>query len=74
MSKVGVSIVAALVGLAVGVFAGYLLFSRSTPEPSAAAARPFYYRLNDSMIVRHTISVSENKLGHRVDTVAIESR
>jgi hypothetical protein len=74
MSKPGLSILSMLIGLAAGILVGYLIFTHSAPEPPAPDAQHFYYRLNDSMIARHTISVSESLLGHDVDTVAIELR
>ncbi len=74
MSKLGLSILSMLIGFVAGILVGYVIFTHSAPEPSAPDAQHFYYRLNDSMIARHTICVSESLLDHNVDTVAIELR
>jgi hypothetical protein len=74
MSKLGVSILSMIVGLAIGVLVGRTLFKDSPPKSWAPDTQHYYYHLNDSMAVRHTISISEGRLVHKVDTVAVESR
>ena len=71
MNKLAVAIAGMLVGLIVGVLIGYALFEHGAPTPTASDTRHFYYRLNDSVITRHTISHSGNRLNHIVDTLTI---
>jgi hypothetical protein len=74
MNKYALAVLGTLIGLALGILVGYGLFAQATPKPFPSAPQHYYYRLNDSMVIRHTISVSDSGLNHRVDTVAVETR
>ena len=74
MNKFGLMVLGTLIGLVVGVVLGYALFTEKTPKQSLPEAQHYYYRLNDSTMVRHTISVSDSGLDHRIDTPAVEQR
>lgn len=78
MSKLGLSLVSMLIGLTVGLFLGHALFTKSAETPPLLPAPPgnqeFYYRLNDSMMARHTISVSDSGPSHSIDTVEIQTK
>jgi len=74
MNKPGVAVLSMLIGLVSGILVGYGLFTDKTPRPSLPDPQHYYYRLNDSTLVRHTISVSDSGLNHTVDTLAVESR
>ncbi len=80
MGKTGLSFLFLLVGLVAGILVGDLIFRGNAPEPGAPVARQqtvphvdhFYYRLNDSMMARHTVGVSDSGLYHTIDTIAIQ--
>jgi hypothetical protein len=74
MNKYGIAVLGTLIGVAVGILVGYGLFANSTPKPFPSQPQHYYYRLNDSTVVRHTISVTDSGLHHKVDTVAVEVR
>jgi hypothetical protein len=74
MNKPGLAILSMLIGLVAGILVGYMLFAAKTPKPSLPEPQHYYYRLSDSTMVRHTISVSDSGLNHNVDTVTVESR
>ena len=74
MNKYAIAILGTLIGLALGIIVGYGLFANAIPKPFPSAPQHYYYRLNDSMVIRHTISVTDSGLNHKIDTVAVEAR
>ncbi len=76
MNRLGLPLLSALIGLAVGIVAGYALFTEKTarPAPAAPEVQQYYYRLSDSTITRHTISVTDSGLSHTIDTLAVGRR
>ncbi len=74
MTKPVVSIVSLAVGAVIGFLAANALQSRRAPEHPTGDAQHFYYRLNDTTIVRHTISGRGPGLSHVVDTIALQPR
>jgi hypothetical protein len=74
MSKLALSLLSLLCGLAVGVLLGYALFSHRAPLVSSPNAEHFFYQLSDSTIARHTVSVSNGRLEHTVDTLTVHTR
>jgi hypothetical protein len=74
MNKYSLAVLGTLIGLAVGILVGYGLFAHTAPKSLPSEPQHYYYRLNDSMVIRHTISVSDSGLHHQVDTVAVETR
>ncbi len=80
MSKSALSLVYIAVGVVIGLLAGYFIFKENPPEPVATVAQQrlashvdqFYYRLNDSMMSRHTVGVSDSGLYHTIDTLAVQ--
>jgi hypothetical protein len=74
MDKTGLVILSLLIGLVAGILIGYGLFTDRSTKPVHADPQHYYYRMNDSTVVRHTISVSDSGLSHTVDTLAVEPR
>jgi len=74
MNRLALAILGTLIGLVVGILLGYGLFANKTPKSSTPEVQHYYYRMNDSTMVRHTISVSDSGLSHKVDTIAVEQR
>jgi hypothetical protein len=74
MNKLAVAVLSTLIGLVVGILVGYGLFGGKTSNRSVPDPQHYFYRLNDSLIVRHTISVSDSGLDHKIDTVVVEPR
>ncbi len=66
-------IVLSIASLAIGFGLGYLAGFSSSRQPAARPAelRSFYYRLNDSTVVRHTIRGSADSLQHGIDTIPL---
>ncbi len=74
MNKLGLVVLGTLLGLVFGIMIGYAIFTEKSPKPLPPEAQHYYYRLSDSTMVRHTISVSDSGLNHTVDTLAVEQR
>lgn len=74
MGKPLISIVSLTLGLASGVYLGATFFPRTEPAPAPSLAKQFYYRLTDSTIVQHTVSLSGGEVHHVLDTVALTPR
>ena len=74
MGKPLISIASLTLGLAAGVFLGATFFPRAEPGPAPAQAKQFFYRLTDSTIVRHTVSLSGGEVQHTLDTIAVTLR
>ena len=74
MGKPLISIASLMLGLAGGVFLGATFFSRAEPGPAPTQAKQFYYRLTDSTVVRHTVSLSGGDVQHTIDTIAVVPR
>jgi hypothetical protein len=74
MNKGGLAVLSLLIGLVAGILVGYGLFAGNAPKPARPEAQHYYYRMNDSTVVRHTISVSDSGLSHEVDTLMVERR
>ncbi len=74
MNKFGLAVLGALIGLVAGIVIGYALFTEKAPKATASDVQHYYYRVGDSTVVRHTISVSDSGLNHTVDTLTVERR
>jgi len=81
MSKTGVFLLSFCAGIVVGLLLGYQFFHRpETISPSgftryadSSDTHQYFYRLNDSLATRHTVSGSNSGVVHHIDTVAIDS-
>ncbi len=75
MNRLGLPLLGALIGLVAGIVIGYALFTEkaATPVPRPEVQH-FYYRLSDSTVARHTISVTDSGLSHIIDTLAVGQR
>jgi hypothetical protein len=74
MDKTGLVIISLFIGVVVGLLIGYGLFTDRTPKAVQAEPQYYYYRMNDTTVVRHTINVSDSGLSHKVDTLLVEQR
>jgi hypothetical protein len=82
MSKMGLFFLSICVGLVAGLLLGYAFFHESTPrsspadvdQPAVPDSQQYFYRLNDSLITRHTVSGTDGKVLHRVDTIGVQER
>lgn len=81
MSKTGVFLLSLCAGIIIGLLLGYQFFHhpgnapayRSAGHADSSGTYQYFYRLNDSLAARHTVSGSDSGVMHRVDTVAIDS-
>jgi hypothetical protein len=81
MSKTGVFLLSFCTGITIGLLLGYQFFHRpetispsvSTRFADSSGTHQYFYRLNDSLAARHTVSGSDTGVVHRIDTVAIDS-
>ena len=74
MNKTGLFILGIAIGAAAGIVAG-----KQWPTPGTAPSAPpdvhqYYYRLNDSTIARHVVTLQDSSVTHRVDTIALDAR
>jgi hypothetical protein len=74
MNKLGLSILSVLLGFAIGILTGYAIFKDGKPAPTIPASEQYYYRLNDTTAIRHTISSSDSGVVHKVDTLEVLNR
>ncbi len=74
MNRLGLAVLGTLIGLAVGIVLGYVLFTAKSPKPVLPEAQQYYYRLGDSTITRHTIGVTDSGVSHTIDTLTVERR
>ena len=74
MTKLAASVLSLVIGLVIGFLAGFVLLGQRATSPPVEDARHFYYQLNDSTIVRHTITGSGAGVKHTVDTLAVQTR
>lgn len=74
MNRLGLAVLGTLIGLAVGIVIGYGLFTEKAPKPVLPEAHHYYYRLSDSTMTRHTISVTDSGVSHTIDTLAVGQR
>ncbi len=74
MKKLSVSIVCIVIGFAVGVVFGYHYFEQPARESHTPEVRSFYYLLNDSTIVRHSIRAIDGSVEHSVGTIPLLPR
>ena len=74
MNKPGLLILGIVLGFVVGILSGYAIFKEGKPGPSIPAGEQYNYRLNDTTAVRHTISVSDSGVVHKLDTIAVLNR
>lgn len=74
MNKLGLAILGSLIGLAVGIVIGYALFTEKAPKPVLPETQHYYYRLRDSTMTRHTISVTDSGVSHTIDTLTVGQR
>ncbi len=74
MNKLGLPVLGTLIGLAVGIVIGRALFTEKAPKPVLPDVQHYYYRLSDSTITRHTISVTDSGVSHDIDTLTVGQR
>lgn len=74
MNRLGLAVLGALIGLVVGIVIGNVFFTDKSPKPVLPDVQHYYYRLSDSTMARHTISVTDSGLDHRIDTIDVEQR
>jgi hypothetical protein len=80
MKKPGLILLGICIGLVGGLLLGYTFFHKPgakqtdthTVSIDTSGTRQYFYRLNDTLAARHTVSSSASGVLHRVDTVAIE--
>lgn len=74
MNRLGLAVLGTLIGLAVGIVIGYAVFTEKTAKPVPPEAQHYYYRLSDSTMTRHTISVTDSGVSHTIDTLTVGQR
>jgi len=82
MNRLGYYFLSICAGLVAGLLLGYVFFhdpgtsslSLNPDRADTSANRQYFYRLNDSLVARHTVSSSDSGVIHHVDTVAVESK
>ncbi|MBP1648698.1 MAG: hypothetical protein H6Q30_2143 [Bacteroidetes bacterium] len=82
MNRLGYYLLSICAGLVAGLLLGYVFFHDSGTQPVAeprewadtSGTHQYFYRLNDTLVARHTISSSDTGVVHSVDTVAINIR
>ena len=82
MSKTGLFLLSLCGGIVIGLLLGYQFFHRpetATPPVVSGPAdtsgtHQYFYRLNDSLVVRHTVSGSDDQVVHHKDTIVVHSQ
>jgi hypothetical protein len=74
MNRLGLAVLGTLIGLVVGIVIGRVFFTEKTAKPVLPEVQHYYYRLSDSTVARHTISVTDSGLSHIIDTLAVGQR
>lgn len=74
MNKTGLFILGIVIGALIGILAGKELFPPSAKTPVLPDVHQYYYRLNDSTIARHVVTLQDSSVTHRVDTIALDTK
>ncbi len=74
MNRLGLAVLGTLIGLVVGIVIGRVFFTEKAPKPVLPEVQHYYYRLGDSTITRHTISVTDSGVSHVIDTLTVGQR
>ncbi len=74
MNKAALIILGIAIGAVIGILAGKECFSPSATAPAPPDVHQYYYRLNDSTIARHTVTLQDSSVTHRVDTLALDAK
>jgi hypothetical protein len=74
VNKTSVSLLSIILGFIAGILTGYAVFTAKSPAPRSVEKEHYYYRLNDTTVVRHTISASDSGVIHALDTIAVIDR
>ena len=58
----------------IGVLAGKEFLPPAAKAPAPPDIHHYYYRLDDSTIARHTVTLQDSSVTHRVDTLALDTK
>ena len=74
MNKAALIILGIVIGTVIGILVGKESSSPSATAPAPPDVHQYYYRLNDSMVARHTVTLKDSSVTHRVDTLALDTK